>query len=189
MAKLTAILDANVLYPAPMRDLLLRLASAELFIPYWTEQIHDEWMNAVLRDRPDISVQKLRRTRELMDRHFPGAIVKGHQPLIERLELPDPHDRHVLAAAIRSKAGVIVTMNLKHFPGPALEKLNVRPQHPDAFVCQMMDLDAAAVESAVCRQRADLKHPVVSVNDFLETLSRQGLKKAVVRLRAFAERL
>ncbi len=189
MAKLTAVLDANVLYPAPMRDLLLRLASAELFNPYWTEQIHDEWMNAVLRDRPDISVEKLRRTRQLMDTHFPGAIVEGHQPLIERLELPDPHDRHVLAAAIRSGAGVIVTMNLKHFPGPVLEKLNVRAQHSDDFVCQLIELDAAAVESAVRRQRADLKNPVVSVGNFLETLSQQGLKKAVARLRASAERL
>lgn len=120
MANFVAVYDACVLYPAPLRDLLVRLALTGLFRAKWSSQIHDEWTRSALKSRPDLSLDRLQRTRDLMDRAVPDCLVTGHEGLIEQLKLPDPNDRHVLAAAIRSQAGVIVTFNLKDFPTEAL---------------------------------------------------------------------
>lgn len=100
MSRITAVLDACVLFSAPLRDLFLELASAELFAPRWSVHIQDEWTRSVARQRPDIAVSRLQRTREIMDREFPDAIVTGYEGDISTLSLPDPDDRHVLAAAI-----------------------------------------------------------------------------------------
>ena len=113
MASFVAVFDACVLYPAPLRDLLLRLALTDLFRARWSAEIHDEWVRAVLARRPDLSPAILDRTRALMDGAVPDAVVTGHEGLIPTLTLPDPDDRHVLAAAIRCQAGVIVTFNLR----------------------------------------------------------------------------
>jgi hypothetical protein len=101
----TAIFDACVLYPAPLRDLLLSLAQTELFRARWTNDIHEEWIRSVLKDRPDLA-PNLQRTRELMDTAVPDCLVTGYQSLIDSLKLPDPQDRHVLAAAIVGRASV-----------------------------------------------------------------------------------
>ena len=100
MSKFTAVYDACVLYPAPLRDALMRLALTDLFKAHWTDRIHDEWINALLRAKKH-SPESLLRVKELMDRHVRDAKVYGYEPLIEGLDLPDPDDRHVLAAAIR----------------------------------------------------------------------------------------
>ena len=100
MAAFTAIFDACVLYPAPLRDLLLHLAGTQLFRARWTEEIHGEWVRNLLKNRPDLTRKQLDRTRALMDRAVPDCLVTGHLPLMEALILPDPGDRHVLAAAI-----------------------------------------------------------------------------------------
>lgn len=77
MDRLTALLDANVLYSAGLRDLLLRLADRYLFAPLWSPDIHAEWTGSLLADRPDIDPTALDRTRSTMDRHFPDALVTG----------------------------------------------------------------------------------------------------------------
>ena len=104
MDKLTVLIDACVLYPAPLRDLLMRLLLLDLFVGRWTERIHDEWIRNVAKDRPDLKRERLERTRAMMDSHALNALVTGYEPLIEGLSLPDPDDRHVLAAAIRSQS-------------------------------------------------------------------------------------
>ncbi|WP_439951459.1 PIN domain-containing protein, partial [Piscinibacter sakaiensis] len=86
-----------------------------------SRQIYDEWKRSVLRDRPDLSADQLNRTSDLMDRAIPDALVTGHEAMAENLRLPDPGDRHVLAAAIRCGASAIVTFNEKDFPAEALE--------------------------------------------------------------------
>ena len=96
---LTAFLDASVLYPASVRNLLMRLALAGLFRAKWSAEVHQEWIGALLRDRPDLSPQRLARTRELMDAHVPDALVAGYESLTEAITLPDPNDRHVVAAS------------------------------------------------------------------------------------------
>lgn len=93
------VYDACVLYPAPMRDFLMHLATTGLFSARWTNQIHDEWIRNLQRKRPDLDVRSLKRTRELMDEAVEDCLVTGYESLIEGLTLPDPDDRHVVAAA------------------------------------------------------------------------------------------
>src|SRR5260370_9234777 len=115
-SRCTAILDANVLYPAPLRDYLLNLAAIELFKPKWTDAIQDEWIRNLLLKRPDLKRQDLVKTRKAMDNAFPDANTTNYQELVSGLSLPDPDDKHVLAAAIVANAEIIVTSNLKDFP-------------------------------------------------------------------------
>src|SRR5579863_9090922 len=137
MATFTALYDACVLYPAPLRDLLMHLAMADLFRARWTDRIHDEWIRSVLANRPDLRREQLERTRRLMNAHILDCVVTGYEHLIDRLKLPDPNDRHVLAAAIRAGADVIVTMNLDDFPVKVLGPYGIEPQHPDVFVLHL----------------------------------------------------
>lgn len=171
-----------MLYPAPLRDLLVHLALTGLFRAKWTAQIHDEWTRSVLADRPDLSAVQLQRTRDLMDRAVPDCLVTGHEGLIDQLKLPDPNDRHVLAAAMRAQAGVIVTFNLKDFPAEALTPYNVEAQHPDEFISHLFDLSPAAVVAAVRDQRASLKNPPKAARELLDTLLSQGMATTVASL-------
>lgn len=187
MATFTALYDACVLYPAPLRDLLMRLALTDLFRARWTDQIHDEWIRNVLKDRPDITPNQLERTRSLMNFHVRDSLVTGYKTLIENLELPDPDDRHVLAAAIRTRASVIVTFNLKDFPADILDPLGMEVQHPDEFISHLIDLNSGAVCVAAKRQRESLKNPPRTVEEFLTTLEQQQLPETVTRLREYSE--
>lgn len=110
-----------------------------------------------------------------MDRAIPDGLVTDHESLIDGLSLPDVDDRHVLAAAIRCNASVIVTFNEKDFPSQALAPFGIEAQHPDEFVENLFDLDPAAVVAAAQRQRAQLKSPPLDVNHYLDVLLRQGL--------------
>jgi hypothetical protein len=112
LAQFTAFLDACVLYPAPIRDLLMEVAVADLYRAKWSDAVHEEWIGAVLRNRSDLGRAQLERTREQMNAHVRDALVTGFEPLIEILALPDPDDRHVVAAAIKGRADLIVTTNL-----------------------------------------------------------------------------
>lgn len=123
----TAVYDACVLYPAPLRDLLMWLALSGRFRARWTQEIHGEWKRNLLKNRTDLTMEQLDRTSELMDRAIPDACVCDYEALITGLSLPDPNDRHVLAAAIRCGAGVIVTFNLKDFPDTCLAPMASRP--------------------------------------------------------------
>lgn len=112
----TAVYDACVLYPAPLRDFLMWLALSGRFRARWSLEIHNEWKRNLLKNRPDLTTEQLDRTSDLMDQAIPDACVSGYEKLIEGLTLPDIDDRHVLAAAIRCNASVIVTFNQKDFP-------------------------------------------------------------------------
>ncbi len=182
MANLTAIYDACVLYPAPLRDFLLRLGMTELFRARWTDHIHEEWIRNVLANRKDLTTKQLKRTRQLMDQAVPDCRVTDYEDLIDRLTLPDPDDRHVLAAAIRCQAGVIVTFNLKDFPGDILGQYSIESQHPDEFISHLLDLDPGAVCNAARQQRQALRNPTKSPEEFLDTLLRQGLAGTVAQL-------
>ena len=120
MSTFTAFYDANVLYPSELRNFLMHLALTDLFRARWSADVHEEWIDSLLRKRPDLSREKLERTRTLMDQHVPDAIVTGYDALIPGLTLPDLNDRHVLAAAICGRADVIVTINSRDFP-PAVQ--------------------------------------------------------------------
>ncbi len=186
---LTVIYDACVLYPAPLRDLLMQLAAADVVRARWSSQIHEEWIRGVLRNRGDLTRAQLDRTRELMDRNVRDCLVTGHEGLIPGLSLPDADDRHVLAAAIRCQADAIITFNLKHFPDEILAPLGIEATHPDDFVANELDLNPPAVCESVKIVRARLKKPQVSVKAYLATLERQGLKATATMLSGFAELL
>ena len=137
----------------------MHLAMTGLFRARWSNGVHEEWITALLRNRPDLSREKLERTRLLMDKHAPDALVTGYEDLIEGLQLPDTDDRHVLAAAIRGRADVIVTVNVRDFPAAALALFQIQAQHPDEFIGHLLDLGPGIVMEAVRRHRESLKNP------------------------------
>jgi predicted nucleic acid-binding protein len=178
-----AFLDANVLYPAMLRSVMMELALADAFQPLWSERVHDEWTNALLRDRPDLSADKIQRTRALMQAHVEDAMVSGFEHLIDTLTLPDPDDRHVLAAAIHGGANTIVTANVKDFPATALVAHDIIAVTPDDFLTRLLADKPDAVLDALRTDRASLKHPPISADDYLAALKRVGLTETVAILK------
>ncbi len=189
VANFVAVFDACVFYPAQLRDLLIRVARSDLFRARWTDRIHDEWTTSLRRNRPDIPPERLARTRELIDMAVPDCLVTGYEPFIETLTLPDPDDRHVLAAAIRCQAGVIVTLNLKDFPDAAVAEYGISVQHPDEFLAHVFDLAPAAVCSAVREMRQALGNPPKTSRELLEDLLKAGLPVTVSLLESMEELL
>lgn len=185
MSGLTAFLDASVLYPAPLRDLLMELAVSDLYRAKWSDAVHGEWMEAVLRTRGDLAKSRLERTRDLMNAHVRDALVTDFENLIDLLDLPDPDDRHVLAGAIRGSADLIVTCNLKDFPSDRLRKWGIEAQHPDAFLTRQLRLSPSAFLQAVKTTRLRLKRPPKSAESYLDTLRAQGLVATADELASF----
>ncbi len=149
----TALYDACVLYPAPLRDLLMQLALTDLFRARWTEQIHDEWIRNLLKKRPDLTLQQLTRTKELMNSHVRDCLVTNYEYLIPSLELPDPDDRHVLAAAIQGNADVIVTTNLSDFPSSVIRKTNETSARAFSTILNFVYICIVLVESVTSNQK------------------------------------
>lgn len=189
MPALTVLYDACVLYPAPLRDLLMHVAVMDLYRAKWTDAIHEEWISALLKDRRDLRREQVQRTRELMDAHVRDCLVTGYEALIDSVTLPDPKDRHVLAAAIRAGADVIVTRNLKDFPAELLNPYDLEAVHPDDFLIRQLDLAPNVVCAAVQRHRMSLRNPPKDVAEYLATLETQGLVQTVNRLRHYVELL
>lgn len=181
----TAIYDACVLYPAPLRDFLMWLGLSGRYRARWSRDIHEEWKRNLLLKRQDLTREQLDRTSDLMDRAIPDGLVEGYEYLIAGLNLPDPDDRHVLAAAIRCGASVIVTFNQRDFPIEALAPFGIESQHPDEFVDNLFDLDAAAVVAAAQRQRAQLVNPPLDTDSYLDILLRQGLVQTAKALSTY----
>jgi len=183
----TVLLDACVLYPAPLRDLLMQLALGDFFHARWSDQIHAEWMKALLEKRPDLKQADLDRVRNLMNLHARDSLVTGHEPLIESIRhCPDPHDRHVIAAAWHGNADAIITFNLRDFPAAALEPYGLEAIHPDEFLRSQLDMDLAGVLAAVRVCRARLRNPPKQASDYLDTLEAQQLPKTVAELRRYS---
>jgi hypothetical protein len=111
--------------------------------------------------------------------------LSGYESLIEGLQLPDPNDRHVLAAAIRGRADVIVTMNLKDFPADVLAPFGIEAQHPDEFVLHLLDLAPGSVCKAADAHRQRLRNPPKTIDEYLDMLEAQGLTQTVSVLREY----
>ncbi|MCL2304799.1 MAG: PIN domain-containing protein [Planctomycetaceae bacterium] len=179
----TAVYDACVLYSASLRDFLLRLGNAELVLPVWSNRIHEEWIQSLLQNRPDLSRERLERTRRKMDTEFPYSLISGFEEIIPSLHLPDPKDRHVLAVAIHAEAKYIVTFNLKDFPKTALAPYQVEAILPDNFVSRVIKYDAGTFLTTVAQHRVSLTRPPKSAEEYLATLEKQGLYQTVKFLR------
>jgi predicted nucleic acid-binding protein len=175
----TVVYDACVLYPNTLRDLLMELAVKDLYRAKWTDEIHDEWIRNLKQNKSDLPIEKLYRVRDLMNENVRDCLVTDYQWLIEKLNLPDSNDRHVLAAAIQAKAEVIVTSNLKDFPQSELDKYNIEAQHQDTFITNLIDLHPLQVFDAVqkCHQRR--KKPPCTFEEYLMRLQKQELPNTV----------
>jgi len=176
-----AILDANVLYPFLLRDLFLSLAQQYLYVPKWSDDIEREWSRHLIQDRPDIDPKKIMRITDEMNRSFENAKVYGYKEIEKQLQLPDPDDRHVLAAAIVSQANVIVTFNLKDFDTAELQKHDINAAHPDNFVVSLIDQGEEQAKRALRKMINRRTNPPVTENELIDRLSKSGLSKASER--------
>jgi predicted nucleic acid-binding protein len=184
MANFTVVYDACVLYPASIRDLLVELARTGLFRAKWTARIHLEWIEAICRQRPEIDRARLERVSELMNSAVDDCLVTGYEPHEGGLAaLPDPDDRHVLAAAIHSGAQEIITFNIRDFPQETLGNYGIQAVHPDVFVEHLLDLNSEAVCEAIRKIRQRLVNPPRTAEDMIAKYESQGLAVAASILR------
>lgn len=184
MASFTVIYDANVLWGNIPRDLLIRVAQAGLVRARWTHQILDETFRTIMEKRPNLDPERLARTRALMNEAIRDVLVTGYEPLIEVLDLPDPDDRHVLAAAIKCGAQMIVTTNDRDFPADRLAPWGIEARSPDHFLHAMIDLNSKVVFGEVQRIADSKKKPPMTVDDILDALNKIGLVETVAALRS-----
>jgi predicted nucleic acid-binding protein len=189
MSNFAVLYDACVLYPAPLRDLLMNLAITDMYRAKWTNEIHEEWITSILSNRSDLDRKFLERTRDRMNMSVRDCLIENYQHLIPTITLPDSDDRHILAAAIHSNASVIVTYNLKDFPKKIISQYGVEAQHPDEFLMNLFDLSSETVCLAVKRHRASLKSPPKNLEEYLSTLSKQSLSHTVQKLKEFSDYL
>jgi predicted nucleic acid-binding protein len=178
-----AVYDACVLYPFHLRNVLIQCAFDGLVEARWTDDIHDEWIRNLAANTPSLPIERLINTRDRMKAVLPEADVADYRPLVTDLQLPDPDDRHVLAAAIAGKASVIVTWNLKDFPAQGLRAYGVISQSPDDFLTDLHAAFPEALISSVRRARHNLRKTAPSVGMFVEALDQGGLKKVSAVLR------
>lgn len=174
-----AVLDANVLYPTILREILADLAMAGLFVPLWSARILEEWRRAAARlgsDQDSVAGAEI----ALLRAQFPAAEVSG--AVVVTLHLPDPADLHIVETALAGHAGLIVTANLRDFPQHAMAGLGLRAIHPDAF---LLDLHADAPETVAAateaaRIKAEIMGGSMSLHDMLK---RSRLPRLAKRLK------
>ncbi|MGB0697060.1 MAG: PIN domain-containing protein, partial [Rhodospirillaceae bacterium] len=153
MDRFIAFLDANILYPGGLRDVILRLAAKNLFIPKWSPDVQREWQRALLKTKPHIGIENIAKINQNMTRAFPDALVTRYKKLEKGLDLPDKNDCHVLAAAIKAGAGVLVTNNTRDFPNRILYEYDLEAQKPDEFTDNLYNLYSSRVIETVKEHR------------------------------------
>lgn len=186
--RIAAVLDANVLYPFMVRDVLLSLAAAGLYRPVWTDRINEEWSRNLIASKPGRTAGILS-TIETMNEAFPEARLEGFEDLIETLDLPDANDRHVLAAAIRSEASVIVTQNLSDFPPGVLAQFDIEARAADDFIADIVRLHPRDVARALHVMRARYDAPPLTADELLQSLLKSGLMATAALLKSHRKAL
>lgn len=181
-----AVLDACVLVPNALCDTLLRLAEAGFYRPLWSSRILDEVHDAVLKVRPGIPPSRIAARLAAMNGAFEDAAVTGWEPVAAGLDLPDPDDRHVLAAAIAGGAQAVVTFNMKDFPADALARTDVTARHPDDFLLDQLDLLPSLALSVLRGQAADMAKPPSDLAGVLSRLERCGVPNFAEAVRRLA---
>lgn len=175
------LLDSSVLFPNVLRDTLLTLAEHDLYEPQWSTEILAEVRRNVIAKR-SIPESAIDRTLALMSATFEYATVEDWEPLVDQLHLPDPNDRHVLAAAIAGGARTIVTANLRHFPVADLRPHRVAPVSPDQFLQDMLSTDADTVLAALSQQAGRYRRPPMDLGSLLTRLDRAGAPEFAKRV-------
>jgi len=171
-----AVLDTNVIYPLTVRDILFWFAHEELYTVKWSQHIFDEWRNVM--DRKGVDQDEIDKRVDTANQAFPDALVRNYESLIETLELPDENDRHVLAAAIKTNANVIVTNNLKDFPDEYLSTFELYAISADDFLTDTIDLNPEVAIKAFRKMVLNRKDPDLDEFRVLNMLRKNGLKNA-----------
>lgn len=171
--RFTCVLDTNVIYPMEIRDLLFWFAHYDLFTPKWSSHIFYEW-EEVMR-RKGITEEEIKKRSNMANTAFPDALVKNYEPLISGLILPDEKDRHVLAAAIKTNANVIVTNNLKDFPNKYLATFGLVAKSADDFIADIIDLNHEKALEAFRKSVLNRRNPDLDEYEVLDNLRKNGL--------------
>ncbi len=169
------VYDACVLYPFHLRNLLIQVAVEGLVAARWTDAIHEEWIGSLVTRR-GIARERLLVTRDLMKDALPKADITRYERHVNGLSLPDPNDRHVLAAAIEAHASLIITWNLRHFPAPELTKYGIAARAPNSFLSELCRAEPETMVAVVDAARANLRRTEPSKEEHLQALEAQGLK-------------
>jgi predicted nucleic acid-binding protein len=183
MASFRVVYDTCVLVPAPLRDLLLRVAEAGLVRAGMSDDILDELERVLVRDF-EVPATSAARLRTAVERTFEDSVIEGerYRDMVGLADLPDPDDEHVLAAARSVGAQAIVTMNLKDFPTKMVDRFDVEVLHPDDFLLDLVDLFPVKVARIVEEQAAMLRNPPKTYEEVLDALAR-NVPATVARLR------
>ncbi|OIN57043.1 PIN domain-containing protein [Arsenicibacter rosenii] len=171
--RFTAVLDTNVVFPVVIRDLLFWFAYYDLYTPKWSRTIFDEWQEVMIRK--GISEPEAAKRVNKANLAFPDALVRNYESLIPTLALPDEKDRHVLAAAIRANANIIVTNNLKDFPDEYLATFDLKAVAADDFLTDIIDLNHDKALRAFKELVLNKRNPAMDEFAVLESFRRNGL--------------
>lgn len=177
------VLDTCTLYPAHLRDTLLRLAELGLYQPLWSKDILCE-LSTNLEVTAQVGAPAVKRLLSEMRGAFPEAQVDGYEDLIESMAC-HPKDRHVLAAAVRSKAGAIITFNLSDFPDTAIKPYEIEVIHPDDFLLDLLDLAPDLVIEELERQAQSNRRRPATLRELLDALSTIRITKFVEEVRGW----
>jgi predicted nucleic acid-binding protein len=178
MSGFRVVLDTCVLVPIVKADLLLTLARRGAFHPLWSDAIMEELSRAIVKVNPDVTEERAAARILDMNNAFEDALVDGWEPLEGCIAgLPDPDDRHVVAAAVRGNAAAIVTDNIKHFPDDALEPWGLHAVSSDEFLLDALDLSKSGMLSCLIEMVEKRKHPPVTVENILASLERASAGK------------
>jgi len=182
-SRFIVVIDACVLYSAPIRDILLSFTAERLFKVKWSDKIQEEWLQNLLKNRSDLKEANLLKTIKAMNTAFSDANVENFEALIPGINIPDKDDRHVVACTVKCKADLIVTHNLKDFPRKELSKYDIEIQEPDKLISNLIDISAETSCKAFNKMVKRLKSPKKTTDEVLKTIKECGLKKSAKKLR------
>jgi predicted nucleic acid-binding protein len=184
-----AIFDACILYPFHLRNIVVQAAVDRLVEARWTDAIHEEWIRNLAANAPAIPIGRLQVTRRLMDDALPTAMVTGYEKHIPEVTLPDPDDRHVVAAAIVAQASLLLTWNLRDFPERDLKGFSVRAMTPDEFFSGLFEKAPDLVIGSLANARRNLTTSRVGASDFIAILNGQNLVQLAKRVEKYVSDL
>ena len=171
--RFTVVLDTNVVYPVIIRDILFWFAHYDLYTPKWSEHIFDEWKRVMIEK--GVSEEEASKRIAKANAAFPDALVKNYKGLIEHLVLPDKDDRHILAAAIKTNANLIVTNNIKDFPQAYLQSFSLSAKTADDFLTDIIDFNQEEAVIAFKEMVLKKKNPKQDEFEVLTLLRNAGL--------------